>query len=303
VQQYYDRSYKAGLTPNPCVECNRYVKWEAFIGYATEQLGVDYVATGHYVNLARPEGALGGKVEVLRASDPSKDQTYMLARVKRPDLDKALFPLGLWQKKDALALALELGITTPSYKESQDVCFVTDGQANYLKGALGIAKGAVVDLDTGAVVGEHEGHWLFTRGQRKGVGVAAGRPVYVIETEAKTNTVFIGDKHHLESDTLLVEDVNWLVPAITEPTRLMVKFRYNTPPALAVVEPLAGSTNAYQVRFELPQQAITAGQIAAFYDATDTQLLGGGYIESHLRHAPFDASAEHHLPELASCSV
>lgn len=301
VMDYYNRSYKAGITPNPCVECNRYVKWEAFIDYARKELAVDFVATGHYVNLARPDGE-AGPVEVLRSVDTRKDQTYMLSRVKPDDLKQALFPLGMWQKQYVLQLAQELNITSKAYKESQDVCFVLDGQANYLKGALGIKKGPIVDLDTDKVVGEHEGHWLFTKGQRKGVGVAAGRPLYVLKTDPSTNTVYIGNKEHLESPGLRVEEVNWLVEPYDQPVELMVKFRYNTPPALATVEPDEGSPGTYNVRFKEPQLAVTPGQIAAFYDKTDIQLLGGGYIETHLAHQAFDPEAEHELPDL-HCAV
>lgn len=305
VLDYYHRSYKAGVTPNPCVECNRYVKWEKLVEYAQNQLNCDFIATGHYLNLARPDfetAGLNGEFKVLRAVDTTKDQTYMLARVKPDDLRRALFPLGLWTKKEVVAYAVEAGIATAHSKESMDVCFALEGQANYLKGALGLNPGPIVDVETGAVVGQHQGHWLYTKGQRKGVGVAAGKPVYVIKTEAATNTVYIGDASHLQGQSFLVQQPNWLTqtpPSL--PFTAMVKYRYNTPPQPATVE-ATDTPETLKVSLHQPATAITPAQIAAFYDETDTQLLGGGFIETYLAHAPFDLSTVGALPDL-NCSV
>jgi tRNA-uridine 2-sulfurtransferase len=299
VMDYYNNSYAAGITPNPCVECNRYVKWERFVGYAVETLGVDFVATGHYVNLARRQGEQGD-VQVLRAVDPRKDQTYMLARVYEKELRKALFPLGMWQKTDVLAYAREKEIVDYSYKESVDVCFVLDGQANYLKGVLGSKAGAIVHAETGVVLGQHEGHWLFTRGQRKGINVAYNVPLYVIKTDAKTNTVYVGGASLLETYAFKVKQVNWLADPAQHET-VMVKVRYAGEPVLATLT-LDPETTAdclepsYAVTLHEPATAVTPGQIAAFYDATNTQLLGGGFIETHLTHRPFDESAQKPLP-------
>jgi tRNA-uridine 2-sulfurtransferase len=300
VMDYYNKSYLKGLTPNPCVECNRYVKWELLLKYAVEQLGVDYVATGHYIRLAKsPRGT-----HVLRARDPRKDQTYMLSRVFASDVDRAIFPLGNWVKPDVVALAKEIGIPTAHSKESMDVCFVLDGQANYLTQTLGTQKGPIIDLDTGLVVGEHDGYYLFTVGQRKGVKVAAGRPVYVVKTDPATNTVYIGDAHHLTAHTLDAFDINWL----QRPDGLerhggfasMVKYRYNTPPRRAWVAPSANDPTRYTVTFEEPVQAVTKGQIAAFYDERDHELLGGGYIEEALSQAPFNPETAAPIPDLWS---
>ena len=305
VMDYYNRSYEAGVTPNPCVECNRYVKWEKLVDYAVKELGVDYVATGHYINLGRPQGT-DGAFQILRARDSKKDQTYMLAQVQAQDLDKALFPLGMWTKPEVVDYAKSKGISSAHSKESMDVCFVLDGQANYLKQALGVKKGPIIDIDTDKVVGEHEGHFLFTRGQRKGVGVAAGRPIYVIKTDASSNTVYIGDKTHLECQSFIAYDANWLEANLSFPLRCQIKFRYNTPPKLGWVTPLESSEDspyksAYQVHFDEPVSAVTPAQIAAFYDETDTQLLGGAYIEGHLLHSKFQPEAIE-LPDL-TCSV
>jgi tRNA-specific 2-thiouridylase len=299
---YYHKSYEAGLTPNPCVECNRYVKWEKLVDYARTELGADYVATGHYINSHRPHGA-EGPVHIQRAVDSFKDQTYMLARVYPNDLKHALFPLGLWHKKEVVAYALEKGIPTAKAKESMDVCFVLDGQANYLKQALGSHRGDIVDIDTGKVVGQHDGHYLFTRGQRRGVNVAAGRPVYVIKTDALSNTVYIGDKEHLDSWHFRVNEVNWLTGSHSE---VMLKIRYAGDPVLARLERIEGTQNDYQVQLvDAPVSAVTPGQIAVFYDLNNLELLGGGAIETRIEHQPFDAAtATANLPDLnANCTV
>lgn len=308
VMDYYNKSYEAGTTPNPCVECNRYVKWEKFMGYAQESLDVEYVATGHYINLARPNGRDGG-FKILKATDPTKDQTYMLARVFPKELNSALFPLGGWLKKDVLDYANEKGIINRSYKESVDICFVLDGQANYLKQTLGIRKGNIVDVDSGKVLGEHDGHWLFTKGQRRGVNVAAGRPVYVIRTEPKTNTVFIGDKHHLESSQFTLKSMNWLdadfQARFLAEGRLetLVKVRYAGEPTVATLL-ATPDAETFTVELAEPASAVTAGQIAAFYTPDNVQLLGGGFIEVFHEPKPFDADNAPPLPDLnASCPI
>lgn len=293
VLDYYNRSYAAGLTPNPCVECNRYVKWEKLIDYAKTQLDAEYVATGHYVR--RGEGG-----EIYRAVDAKKDQTYMLARVRPKDLQSALFPLGDMTKPDVVKLAQQAGLPNADAAESMDVCFVLDGQANYLRGALGTKKGPIVDLDSGRVVGEHDGHYLFTRGQRKGVQVAAGRPIYVVKTDAASNTVYVGDKHHLETTVFQVKNVNWLVTPPALPATVAVKTRYASQPSQAELVSLGADTlsDDFRVTLHTPQDAVTPGQIAVFYDPTFSQLLGGGFIEQYLPHPPFDAATAAPPPTL-----
>lgn len=281
VMDYYENSYKEGLTPNPCVECNRYIKWEKLIDYARNELDVDYVATGHYARLEHHEN---GSVRIFRGADQRKDQTYMLARVKPEDLRFTLFPLAHYKKEDLVTLAKEIDIPTAYSKESQDVCFVLNGQANYIKGVLGAKKGEIKDIETGKVLGEHEGHYLFTLGQRKGIGVAAGRPVYVVKIDKDSNTVYLGDAHHLEQTVFITQDVSWINPPTSQTFESMVKIRYNTPPAMATCET---DGTKIKVSFHKPMSAVTPGQIAAFYDPSDTELWGGGYIESHLTHKPF----------------
>lgn len=293
VMDYYNQSYQAGLTPNPCVECNRYVKWEQLVRYAVDQLGVDYVATGHYAILQHTED----QAKVLRSVDEHKDQTYMMARVYPQDLAKTLFPLGEMTKPEVVALARELDLPTAYSKESQDICFVLDGQHRYMDQVLGKRKGPFVDMETGKVLGNHDGHYRFTLGQRKGVGVAANRPIYVVKIDADSNTVYLGDLHHLQSQSFTVLAPNWLDTRFESqdafPFESMVKIRYNSPPTMAQVERVDASDHDLHLKVTLyqPQSAITPGQIAAFYDPEFSQLYGGGYIERHLTHTPMDEAA------------
>jgi tRNA-uridine 2-sulfurtransferase len=306
VMDYYDKSYAAGITPNPCVECNRYVKWEKLVDYARETLNCEYIATGHYLNSRRPNGR-EGSVHLHRAVDEKKDQTYMLARVFPKDIEHALFPLGLWQKPDVLAYARERNIIQKSYKESVDICFVLDGQANYLKGALGVKAGPIINIESNLVVAEHDGHWLYTRGQRKGLGGGSAEPMYVIKTDATTNTVYIGPKSYLESTTFHVKSMNWLTPVDRgRLENLMVKVRYAGAPSPAVFEPDPRGKigEDYICHLSAPQNAVTPGQIAAVYDADFSELLGGGYIETMLTQGDFDAATAKPLPDLnANCRL
>lgn len=297
VMDYYHNMYQTGLTPNPCVECNRYVKWEALVSYAVNELGVDYVATGHY---AKMNFDTLGHARVYRSKDAHKDQTYMMTRVFSKDLDKTIFPLGDMIKPDVVQLAKNINLPTAYSKESQDICFVLDGQANYMKQVLGTNTGNIIDMDTGKTLGEHDGHYLYTVGQRKGIKVAAGRPIYVVRTDPKTNTVYVGDKHHLETTRFRVLATNWLIAesSLTLPMRSMIKIRYNTPASLGTVTMNPDHPDELLVTLDTPEAAITPGQIAAFYDEDYSQLLGGGYIENHLVQSDFDPSMERDLPNL-----
>lgn len=294
VMDYYNQSYEAGLTPNPCVECNRYVKWEKLVAYARETYGVDYVATGHYARLHHADNG----VKVYRPRDEHKDQTYMMARVYAKDLAHTIFPLGGMVKSEVYAIAREADLPTAYSKESQDICFVLNGQANYMEGVFGSKPGPIVDMDTGKTLGEHEGYYRYTLGQRKGVKVAAGRPIYVVKVDPTTNTVFVGDKHHLETVRFRVKAVNWLETPQQDSFESMVKIRYNTPPALGWVHPDPQQPGDLIVEMAEPQMAVTPGQIAAFYDPEYKQLWGGGYIEQFLSHPEFDPNSKKELPNL-----
>lgn len=298
VMDYYRNSYEEGLTPNPCVECNRYVKWEKLVAYAREALGADYVATGHYAQIDRESG----RSRLFRSRDGRKDQTYMMARVYPSDLEYALFPLGHMIKPEVVEIARQANLPTAYSKESQDICFVLNGHADYMKGILGVKKGQFVDYETGEVMGEHEGYYHYTLGQRKGVKVAAGRPVYVVRIDPKTGTVYLGDKRHIETQMLTVLETQWLHPEHEDPgnfpQEVAVKIRYNSEPCLATLYPMIGYPSALRVILHEPQIAVTPGQIAAFYDTNYCELLGGGYIERYLSQPAFDPERRQELPNL-----
>lgn len=305
VMDYYNASYAEGLTPNPCVECNRHVKWEALVKYARNELDVDYVATGHYAQVMPDES---GNVRVFRAVDERKDQTYMMARVRQEDFRFALFPLGGMTKADTRDVARKAELPEADGKESQDVCFVLDGHANYMKGVFGPKIGNIVDIDrNNKVITQHEGFFNFTVGQRKGLGGGADRPVYVVKVDPKTNTVFVGDKTHLDTTTITVQAPYWLHTQHSEqltngePLTTMVKYRYNSPPVPATVKPINDDT--LSVQLNAPASAVTPGQIAAFYDDNFNELWGGGYIDRFLPHGEFDRESVE-LPVLHEpCSI
>lgn len=296
VMDYYHDMYEHGLTPNPCVECNRFVKWEALLRYAIHELGVDYIATGHYAKLIKTPD---GHTQVCRAVDEHKDQTYMMARVLPEDLNRTIFPLADMTKPEVVEIARAADLPTAYSKESQDICFVLDGQANYMTRVLGAKKGSIIDIDTGKTLGEHDGHYLFTVGQRRGVKVAAGRPIYVIKTDPDTNTVYVGDKEHLETTRFSVLSPHWMLPESPElPLRSMVKIRYNTDPVMGTVEADPEQHGNLLVTLDEPLPAITPGQIAAFYCPDFLQLYGGGYIQSFRQQAGFDPALAKPLPDL-----
>ncbi|MDH4379701.1 MAG: tRNA 2-thiouridine(34) synthase MnmA [Vampirovibrionales bacterium] len=300
VMDYYENNYAAGLTPNPCVECNEHVKWERLVGYARETWGVEYVATGHYAQVHHhTDGPRKGDVSIFRSVDERKDQTYMMAHVRPDDFKHALFPLGHMTKPDVVNIAKEAEIPEADGKESQDVCFVMDGHANYMAGLLGKKTGPIVDIDENRVLGTHDGFYGFTIGQRKGINVSANRPVYVIKLDAKTNTVYVGNPQHLETSHFTVLKPHWLSPRFSEPLAegktltTMAKIRYGSAPALATVT-VGEVPNTLSVSLKTPLSAVTPGQICAFYDPDFVELYGGGYIEAYLPQAP-----THDFPAMA----
>ena len=203
-------------------------------------------------------------------------------------------------KPDVVKLVFEANLPTTHSKESQDICFVLDGQMKYMDDVFGKKPGPIIDLDTGKTVGEHEGYYRYTVGQRKGIGVGVGRVVYVVRVDAKTNTVYIGDAAHLETSRFKVLNVNWLEEKFNgaDAFEAMVKIRYAAPPKLGTVRKDPTDPNALIVEMNEPQQSVTPGQICAFYDLDFAQLWGGGYIEKHLSHAEFDPNAKTELPDL-----
>nr|CRH04785.1 tRNA-specific 2-thiouridylase mnmA [Candidatus Magnetococcus massalia] len=277
-------TYAAGQTPNPCVRCNQILKFERLLEQALS-LGVDFLATGHYA--VRQLDAQSQTPQLWRGADPRKDQSYFLFTTTVGQLEKIRFPLGGMDKHETRALASRHGLHLAHKSESQDVCFVPDGDYGnfFAKHAPHLlAAGEIVDL-TGEVLGQHKGLGLYTVGQRKGLGIAAAHPLYVLALDVAQNRVIVGPADGLMQQSLKLQRVNWILPSPPqEPFAAEVKIRYASPPQPATVTP-HGEEGA-EVRFAQPQRAITPGQAAVFYQGN--QLLGGGWIhptESQEQHA------------------
>jgi len=264
-------SYARGETPIPCVLCNEKVKFADLLETAKD-LGADALATGHYVR--RVEGANG--TELHRAADAARDQSYFLYRTTRAQLDFVRFPLGAMEKRDVRALAGELGLIVADKPDSQDICFVPDGDYARVVEKLrtdAAAPGEIVDL-SGHVLGAHPGVIHFTVGQRKGLGLSGNEePFFVLRLDAKNRRVIVGPREALRIRNIVLRDVNWLLPA-SAPFECAVKVRSTRPPAAARVMPLADG--AAHVELLGIEEAVAPGQACVFYDGT--RVLGGGWI-------------------------
>lgn len=268
------RDYLEGRTPLPCARCNTEVKFQSLLE-RTRALGIETVATGHY---ARKDAGEDGRQRLLRGRDANKDQSYFLFGLSQEQLRSALFPVGGLRKADVRRLAAERGLPVADKPESQEICFVPDGDyAGFVERHVEPAdrSGPIVD-SAGRTLGRHEGIHRYTVGQRKGLGVTAPRPLYVLRVLPETRTVVVGEPDELACATFTVRDVNWL--SIAEPAGPIeagVKIRYRAPDAPAVVQPLPGCRA--EVAFREPQRAVTPGQAAVFYQGD--VCLGGGWIE------------------------
>jgi len=272
VISYFAEEYKAGRTPNPCVMCNEKLKFGTLISRA-RQLGAEYVATGHFARVEKGNG----RCLLKRGRDPRKDQSYFLFSLKQEQLARTIFPLGELTKSDTRDIARESHLKTAEKEESMEICFVPDkNYGKFLQQANLVQKhqGEIVDLH-GQVLGHHDGIEFYTIGQRKGLGISAAKPLYVVDLSPATNRVVVGDESALERDQFRVERCNW-IPFDTPPNTLEVsaKIRYNHPGAAATVTPAAGG--AAQVKLHTPQRAITPGQACVFYDGD--LVVGGGWI-------------------------
>jgi tRNA-uridine 2-sulfurtransferase len=273
VIQYFADEYKAGRTPNPCVMCNQNLKFGRLIDRA-DQLGAQYIATGHFARLERRDD---GRVLLKRGRDLRKDQSYFLFSLRQDQLARAMFPLGEKTKSDTREVARHCNLKTADKEESMEICFVPDNNyGNFLQQANLAQKhrGEIVDLH-GHVLGHHDGIEFYTIGQRKGLGLSSPRPLYVVELDAETNRVVVGDESALDRDEFVVDRCNW-IPFDHPPEQIEVtaKIRYNHPGTPATVLPL-GDGRA-KVKLHAAQRAITPGQAAVFYQ--DDLVTGGGWI-------------------------
>jgi tRNA-specific 2-thiouridylase len=275
IVDYLVAGYSSGITPLPCSQCNKTVKFGPMLQYARETLGCDRIATGHYARIRYNEAT--GRYELLRAIDRNKDQTYFLYDLSQDLLAGTVFPLGEMQKSDTRRIASEYNLKTADKPESQDLCLVeaNGSMRAFLDKYLAPKQGDIVDMN-GKVLGQHDGVHHYTIGQRKGLGIAAAEPLYVIALDAVNNKVIVGDRTKATQPECTVNRVNWVsIAEPASPIRAEVQIRYRSHPVPVTVIPLENSR--VRIVFDEPQFSITPGQAAVWYEGE--KVLGGGIIE------------------------
>ena len=281
VIDYFVAEYKRGRTPNPCIACNRYVKWESLLTRSLE-IGADYIATGHY---ARVVDCPGGRKALQMSKTAAKDQTYALYNLTQEQLARTLMPIGEYEKPEVRRIAQERGLIVAQKPDSQEICFVPDRDyAGFIEKETGQAEpeGNFVSAG-GEILGRHKGISHYTIGQRKGLGLAFGRPVFVTEIRPETAEVVLGEETEIFDRGLLADTLNWMaIPPMKEGEQIecLGKIRYSHKLASCLVKCLG--PDLMQVTFDAPQRAMTAGQAVVLYDREGI-VLGGGTIQRRLR--------------------
>jgi len=275
ILDYFCSEYRRGRTPNPCVLCNRLIKFGKLWDFARSQ-GARFLATGHYARMLKKNGQAG----LYEAVGTAKDQSYALAMIDRNALRHLILPMGSYSKTQARQIAANLGLGTECSRESQEICFIPNDDYTAVLEQLhpdAARRGAIVD-ESGRILGEHNGAHRFTIGQRRGLRVAMGRPYYVTQIDAASNTITLGPEEQLMHSRLIATGVNWLVDEPAKAFSATVRIRYNDDGAPAKVVPQHGGV---LVDFGEPTRAITPGQLAAFYmdEGPDARLIGGGWID------------------------
>ncbi len=269
---YFVGEYAIGRTPNPCVRCNQWLKFGRLMEYA-DVVGAGMIATGHYARITHD----ADRSRLLRGIYSAKDQSYVLFGIGQETLARTLFPLGDMTKDEVRAHARRFGLALHDKPESQDICFVPDGDYARLvrsRTEQGFDTGEIRHID-GRTLGEHAGTANYTIGQRRGLGVAVGEPVYVSDIDTLTNVVTVGPRDAVLSNTVRVNEVSWLCPAPSEAIRASAKIRYHHEAAMATITPEADGS--VSIAFDDAQEAVTPGQAAVFYDGDE--VIGGGWIE------------------------
>ncbi len=276
VVDFFLDGYARGITPNPCLQCNRLVKFGTLLDKA-RALGADYLATGHYARVRERDG----KFLLHKGSDPKKDQSYALSVLTQTQLARALFPLGEFTKVETREMARRFGLRVSEKQDSQDLCFIADGNyRNFLRRNIpdALVPGDIVDA-RGNFLGRHAGLAFYTIGQREGLGIAVGKPLYVLALDHARNALVVGERDELGKRELIARDVNWIAGESPSPRgemRVAAKIRYRATEVSAAVVPL-GDARA-RVRFDEPLRDITPGQAVVFY--ADDECLGGGIIQA-----------------------
>ncbi|NWJ96892.1 MAG: tRNA 2-thiouridine(34) synthase MnmA [Chloroflexi bacterium] len=278
VIDYFVAEYRRGRTPNPCVACNAILKFR-FLLHKALALGADYLATGHYCRNVLDETS--GNYKLLRAKDPSKDQSYVLYMLNQKQLSQVIFPLGTFHKSETRQMAAERGLVVANKAESMDICFVAGGDyRDFIKRNLGAQRdlpGPIVNT-AGQVVGQHQGLTAYTVGQRKGLGALNNHATYVLKLVPESNTLIVGEDSELRSSELKATQVNWVAGEWpTAPVRATIKVRYKAKEIPGRVIPLDPSQQSVHILLDEPQRAITPGQAVVFYQGEE--VLGGGIIQ------------------------
>jgi tRNA-specific 2-thiouridylase len=271
VVRPFCRAYVAGRTPNPCVWCNHAFKFRRLLQTA-QDLGADALATGHYARIVRADG----RYLLAKGRHRHKDQSYFLFTLSQQQLARVRFPLGDMDKEQVRAHAVRLGLHVADKGESQDICFIPDGDyVGFLERERGrTGPGGPIVHVSGQVLGHHEGTYRYTVGQRRGLGIAWPEPLYVVRIDASRQQVVVGEKACLDVTSLVVTDSHWMIAVPQEPLQARCRIRYRHHEAPALLTPLADGRT--EVRFEQPQQGVTPGQAAVFYD--QDRVIGGGWI-------------------------
>jgi tRNA-uridine 2-sulfurtransferase len=280
VVRPFVEDYLAGRTPIPCVSCNTKLKFAKLVNVARE-VGADRVATGHYARVEYNQE--NGRFILSKGRDLSKDQSYFLFEMTQKQLTRAVFPLGEMSKTEVREIARSLGLETAEKPESQEICFVPDGNyarfvENYARYELGepVIAGGEITTEAGKVIGEHGGLHRYTVGQRRGIGIASSEPLYVVKIDVPRNQLVVGSRSELYAKSFTAKGVNWIAIAPPEePLRANVRIRYRANEASAMITPT--EAGRVRVEFDEPQTAIAPGQAAVFYDGD--KVVGGGWIE------------------------
>jgi len=282
VIENFETEYLNGRTPNPCILCNSRIKWKVLLKKAVE-LGCNYFATGHYARVGFDD--YSGRYMLRRGRDRSKDQAYALWGLSQEQLKQTIFPLGNLTKTEVRKIADNLNLKIKNKQESQEICFVPDDDySRFLRernpdAFSEIRDGEILDIK-GNIMGYHQGYPFYTIGQRKGLGIAIGKPMYVTEIDAKSNKIVIGEKEDLNQQGLLAHHVNWIaIEKLTSPLKVEAQIRYNDPGRKATVYP--AEQGFVTVKFHGYHQAVTPGQSVVFFD--DDIVVGGGVIEKGLK--------------------
>lgn len=273
VIDYFENSYKKGETPNPCIVCNQFIKWGELFDYAINELKADIFATGHYADIRQ----VGGVYKLYPAKDEHKDQLYFLYRLGQKQLSKTVFPLYEYEKTQVKQIAIDFDLPSKSSKESQDICFIQKPNTTkkYLIDKFGEIEGDFIEIPTGKKLGTHKGHYLYTIGQRKGIGIAAPYPLYVINIDAEKNIVYLGKREDDFRSKLVIENLNFSYPIETKNFDALVKIRYNMPAQKAKIQLI---DDKIEIEFYKPVNSVTPGQAGVIYDLNDGHLIGGGTV-------------------------